>query len=138
MEQQAFHLALPCNSISATKNFYVTILGATIGRHTNQWIDINLYGNQITFTKAGKFNFDYKSYRLGNHILPSFHFGVIVDVDSWGSLYTRLISQSQEVTSEVTYFEAKVGEHLSFFVKDPNGFMVEFKSFKDPKSVFSN
>lgn len=42
------------------------------------------------------------------------------------------------MTTEVTFFENKVGEHLSFFVKDPNGYMVEFKSFKNPDEVFNN
>ena len=41
-----------------------------------------------------------------------------------------------EITTEVLYFEKKIGEHLSFFVKDPNGFKVEFKSFKDSDEIF--
>ena len=74
MKKAEFHLALPCEDIGKTKDFYTNILGATLGRHTDNWIDINLYGNQITFTKAGTFNFDFKNYRLGDQILPSFHF----------------------------------------------------------------
>ncbi|MHA7058523.1 hypothetical protein ACWGOQ_0014970 [Aquimarina sp. M1] len=43
-----------------------------------------------------------------------------------------------EVTTEVTFLENKIGEHLSFFVKDPDGYMVELKSFKNPEEVFEN
>jgi extradiol dioxygenase family protein len=137
MQKKAFHLALPCKNIAKTKDFYLNILGAKAGREATKWIDINLFGNQITFTQAGDFNFDFKNYRLGEHVLPSFHFGVIVDLESWGKIYTKLLKSSQEVTSQVTFFEEKSGKHLSFFVKDPNGYMVEFKSFNDPDSIFA-
>lgn len=110
-----------------------------LGRHTETWLDVNLYGNQITFTKSGDFNFNFKDYRLGDHVLPSFHFGVIVDTDYWGELYTKLFQDSQlEVTTEVSFMEHKIGEHLSFFVKDPNGYMIEFKSFKSAKEIFAS
>ncbi|WP_282081500.1 VOC family protein [Aquimarina algiphila] len=137
MKKAEFHLALPCEDLEKTKDFYIYKPGAKLGRFTDGWIDINLYGNQITFTKVGGFNFDFKNYRLGDHILPSFHFGVIIDIDIWGKLYSRLFSMDLDVTTEVTFFENKVGEHLSFFVKDPNGYMVEFKSFKDHGEIFT-
>ena len=137
MKNAEFHLALPCGDLEKTKDFYTNTLGAKLGRDTDNWVDINLHGNQITFTKAGEFSFDFKNYRLGDQILPSFHFGVIIDVDTWGKLYSRLFSMDLEVTTEVTFFENKVGEHLSFFVKDPNGYMVEFKSFKDHREIFT-
>ena len=28
------------------------------------------------------------------------------------------------------------GEHLSFFIKDPNNYMIEFKSFKNSSETF--
>jgi len=133
----AFHLALPCEDTEKTKDFYVYILGAKQGRSTDTWIDINLYGNQLTFTEAGSFNFDFKSYRLNGQLLPSFHFGVIVDVNTWGKLYSRLIKKDLEITTEATFLEHKIGEHLSFFVTDPNGYKIEFKSFKNAEEIFS-
>ncbi|WP_299242966.1 VOC family protein [uncultured Aquimarina sp.] len=137
MKNAEFHLALPCEDLEKTKDFYINKLDAELGRNTDNWLDVNLCGNQITFTKTGEFSFDFKNYRLNNQILPSFHFGVIVDVETWGKLYSRLFSMDLEVTTEVTFFENKVGEHLSFFVKDPNGYMVEFKSFKDHREIFN-
>ena len=73
---------------------------------------------------------------MEEYILPSFHFGVIVPVDVWGELYSRLFQLDLEVTTEATFMQDKVGEHLSFFIQDPNGYMVEFKSFRDPKEIF--
>jgi len=131
-----FHLALPCDDLEATKDFYLNVLEARLGRQAKNWVDIDLFGNQLTFTKAGKFNFDFKSYRLDDYVLPSFHFGVIVTVKEWEELYSRLFQMDLEVTTEATFMEGKPGEHLSFFVQDPNGYMIEFKSFRKEGEVF--
>jgi hypothetical protein len=131
-----FHLALPCSNIDLTRDFYVYILGAKAGRSAENWVDINLFGHQLTFTRSGDFKFDFKNYRLNDQILPSFHFGVIVDVETWGKTYSRLLARDVEITTEVTFLEHKIGEHLSFFITDPNGYRIEFKSFKNAEEVF--
>ncbi len=132
-----FHLALPCNDIEETRAFYQDVVKANLGRHAEKWLDVDLFGNQLTFTQSGNFNFDYKNYRLEDYILPSFHFGVIVPADVWGELYSRLSELDLEITTEATFMQDKVGEHLSFFIQDPNGYMVEFKSFRDPAEIFA-
>jgi uncharacterized protein len=131
-----FHLSLPCRDIEKTKAFYSEILDSNIGRNTNTWIDVDLFGNQITFTQSGDFNFDFKNYRLGDQILPSFHFGIIINIDHFGQLYSRLLQLDIGVTLQTTYMKAHVGEHLSFFLKDPNDYMIEFKCFKNHSEVF--
>jgi extradiol dioxygenase family protein len=136
MKTLPFHLALPCRSISVTRDFYVDILGAEMGRRTTQWLDINLFGNQITFTKSGPFNFNFKSYKFEDTVLPSFHFGIIIDKETWLSLYANLSNSEYEVTQEVVFLKDKKGEHRSFFVEDPNGYRVEFKCFNQQKHVF--
>ena len=52
MNTTPFHLSLPCKSISKTRRFYVEVLGTREGRATSGWIEIDLMGNQITFTNA--------------------------------------------------------------------------------------
>lgn len=133
-----FHLALPCKDITETRQFYLEIIKASLGRSTEKWLDVNLYGNQITFTKSGHFDFHFKNYKLDNYVLPSFHFGVIIPVEAWGELYSRLFKLDMGVTTEATFMQNKTGEHLSFFIQDPNGYMLEFKSFKDSKEIFSS
>lgn len=133
-----YHLALPCREIGETRTFYRDVIQAKLGRHAEKWLDVDLFGNQLTFTESGNFNFDYKSYRLEDHILPSFHFGAIVPIDLWESLYSRLLGLDLEIGTEATFMKERLGEHISFFVKDPNGYMVEFKSFKDSREIFSS
>ena len=127
-----FHLALPCLDLEETRAFYQDLLKAGTGRKSESWLDINLFGHQIT----GNFNFQFKNYRLQDYVLPSFHFGLIVPMDFWNELYQRLSSMDIEITTEATFLENQPGEHLSFFVQDPNGYMVEFKSFREEGDIF--
>lgn len=115
MKTAPFHLSLPCRSISKTEDFYVDVIGAGLGRHSPRWLDIDLFGNQITFTRSGTFKFDYKSYRFEDSVLPSFHFGVIVDREVWDKIYHRLSASEYGITTEVTFLRDKTGEHVSFF-----------------------
>lgn len=131
-----FHLALPCLDLEETREFYVGILKAVAGRRSTNWLDIDLFGHQITFAVSGDFNFQFKNYRLQEYVLPSFHFGVIVPMDTWQDLYTRLSAMDIEITTEATFLENQPGEHLSFFIQDPNGYMVEFKSFREEGDIF--
>jgi len=132
-----FHLALPCRDIGETRTFYRDVIRAGLGRSAEKWLDVDLFGNQLTFTESGSFNFEYYGYRLEDHILPSFHFGAIVPLDIWNSLYSRLLGLDLEMGAKATFMKERSGEHLSFFVKDPNGYMVEFKSFKNSAQIFS-
>jgi|TARA_B100001063_G_C16777754_1_gene567159 hypothetical protein len=130
-------MSLPCLSVKETQDFYINNIGASAGRTSENWVDINLFGHQITFIKAEKFNFNSPNYVFEGKILPSFHFGVIVDVDNWKKIYTKLTKQKLEVVTKTTFLKDKTGEHLSFFIKDPNDYMLEFKSFTEPKDMFT-
>ena len=133
-----FHLSLPCKDIEKTREFYSEIIKAKVGRSANSWIDIDLFGNQITFTQSGYFNFEFKNYRLGEQILPSFHFGIIINIDEFGKLYSRLLQLKIGASVKTTFMKDNIGEHLSFFVKDPNDYMIEFKCFKIEQDKFKN
>ncbi|MBA6153517.1 VOC family protein [Gelidibacter maritimus] len=132
-----FHLALPCVSISKTRQFYNDVLGADIGRSAVKWADINLFGHQMTFTECGPFKFDSNSYNFNGDILPSFHFGVILKKEDWNTVLERLKSKNVSIVSQVKFLENKTGEHQSFFVKDPNDFTVEFKCFDELSDIFN-
>lgn len=134
--ETSFHMSLPCLSVKETKNFYVDSIGALLGRTGENWVDINLFGHQITFIQAEKFNFNSPNYVFEGKILPSFHFGVIVGIEKWGEIYSKLNNLNLEVVTQTTFLKDKTGEHLSFFINDPNDFMLEFKSFKQSDDMF--
>ena len=138
MKALSFHLSLPCLDVEQTKDFYVDKLGAALGRKANQWLDINLFGNQITFTQSGNFNFDFKSYKFENHILPSFHFGVIVDSKIFQGLKDRAAETNLKVYAEAEFLHSKPGEHEIIMITDPNGYHIEFKCFNNEGEVFAH
>ena len=53
-----------------------------------------------------------------------------------GTNYYRLSQTDFDVTTQVNFMKDKKGEHFSFFIEDPNGFVIEFKSFKNEEEVF--
>jgi hypothetical protein len=134
--ENLFHISLPCNHVKETKDFYIKEIGACLGRHNDNWVDVNLFGHQLTFTKAGKFNFNNPNYVFEGKILPSFHFGVIIDKKTFDKIYARLNRQNLEIVTQATFLKDKTGEHMSFFIKDPNDYMLEFKSFNKAKEIF--
>ena len=134
----SFHISLPCKDIEKTRSFYTAALGARIGRSSSNWLDIDLFGHQMTFTKGKKFNFNYPHYNFEGQILPSFHFGVILGEKDWNGLYHKLTdAQSQNIDKGIFLLD-KSGEHQSFFVKDPDDYTIEFKCFKNPEEVFKS
>jgi extradiol dioxygenase family protein len=131
-----FHLSLPCKDIKQTTNFYQNTIGINIGRTSDNWIDVNLFGHQVTFTQAGKFKFNSPNYIFEGNILPSFHFGIIIESNKWNELYSRLSKLDVEIVNKIHFLIDEKGEHTSFFIKDPDGYMIEFKTFKNKAEVF--
>lgn len=136
MKDSKFHISLPCRHIEATEKFYTKIIGAERGRKAQNWVDINLFGNQMTFTKSGTFKFDYPSYSFEKTVLPSFHFGVIMPNTQWKELYVKMKAEDFLYIDETHFLAEKPGEHKSFFLRDPNGYIIEFKCFEHPESMF--
>ena len=135
--KNAFHLSLPCLNIEKTRSFYIDKLGAELGRFAHNWIDIDLFEHQITFTQCKKFHFDYPQYSFEGKVLPSFHFGIITEPELWNSLYQRLSANLPAGLEKTSFLRNEPGEHRTFFVKDPNGYIIEFKCFREQGQTFS-
>lgn len=131
-----FHISLPCLHIAATRKFYETILGAKIGRSAVNWVDVNLHGNQITFSKSGKYKFEYPSYSFEKIVLPSFHFGIILNEKEWKKHHAKMKAENFFHIPETKFLTGKKGAHKSFFLRDPNGYIIEFKCFDNNSEAF--
>ena len=46
--RHVFHLAFPVRDLAQARAFYVERLGARVGREGDAWLDILLWGHQIT------------------------------------------------------------------------------------------
>ncbi|MGB2349674.1 MAG: bleomycin resistance protein, partial [Flavobacteriaceae bacterium] len=85
----------------------------------------------------GKYSFNSPDYIFEGNILPSFHYGVIIKRQEWQKLFKKLSYTAIEIIDQTCFLKNKKGEHVSFFVKDPNGYVLEFKSFKNNEETFT-
>lgn len=138
MNNKRFHMSLPCKDVSATRRFYEKELGFKIGRKSYYWVDVDLFGNQITFTLDEKSILITKKYSFEDVLLPSFHFGIILDEDTWTDYYTRLKDKDYFAIGSTKFLEDQKGQHKSFFIKDVNGYFIEFKNFAESDEIFES
>ena len=73
-----FHLAFPVTSITKTINWYVQVLGCKIGRKSENWVDFNFFGHQISAHKVQNKIKTSATNPVDGHNIPSRHFGIIL------------------------------------------------------------
>lgn len=135
-ETQNFHISLPCDDVTRTTDFYVNELGFETGRTSHNWVDVNFFGNQIIFAKNQKSIPESAHYSLDNKRLPIFHIGIILDRTIWNECLKKFKLKSYFEIEPSGFLMNKVGEHDSFFIKDPNGYHIEFKTFNNKDEIF--
>jgi hypothetical protein len=66
------------------------------------------------------------------------HFGIVLDWEDWQRLAGRLEAAGVHfVIAPGIRFAGQVGEQATFFLYDPSGNALEFKSFRDPARLFA-
>ncbi len=134
-----FHLAAPIKDKAVVRQFYENILGCSIGREAENWIDINFFGHQLSFhVKPAALESSEPKTQVDGKAVPVRHFGVILEWEDWNSLAERLKStQTEFVIEPYIRFEGKVGEQATMFFLDPTGHALEFKAFKNEAQIFA-
>ena len=134
-----FHLAFPIYDIKKTISWYTNILGCTIGRQDKRWVDFNFFGHQISGHLIDKNDEEINTNIVDGENIPSRHFGIILNRANWNDLSQNLISKNIDFIVQPTIrFKDKKGEQATFFIKDPSGNVLEFKSFKNDEMIFDN
>ena len=135
-----FHLAVPVTDLEAARAFYVGVLGCTEGRSDAGWVDFDLFGHQLVChldPRAGATTEPLGSL-VDGHDVPVPHFGVVLALDEWQALVTRL--EAAGVTWHVrpqVRFAGLPGEQATAFLMDPAGNALEFKGFRDLSRLFA-
>lgn len=132
-----FHLAFPVRDLKEARTFYIDILGCTSGRESNLWIDYNFYGHQIVTHLSPEDCQPVHTNAVDGNQIPSRHFGVILPWAEWETLARRLesIKVSFLIKPKIR-FKNKSGEQGTFFIQDPSGNVLEFKTFKTDEEIF--
>ena len=85
-----FHVAFPTTNLNVTKEWYTNILGCTIGRSSNKWIDFNFYGHQIVAHLVEDVSQEINPNTVDSKSVPPRHFGVILTPSEWTELSHHL------------------------------------------------
>lgn len=111
------------SDLARTRRFYEDVFGAQAGRVTGHWIDLWLFGAQVT------------AYQRPAAVVPSpfreaQHFGATLAWDDWTRLADRLVAAGVEFRLQPTVDEA--GARAKMMIADPDGYLVELKAYADP------
>jgi hypothetical protein len=119
----AFHLSLSVSDLERTRRFYVDVLDARVGRVTEQWIDLWLFGAQVTI------------YARPTAVVPppfrdAQHFGATLDLQAWQTLANRLSATG--ATFRLAPIVDGVRGVAKMMLADPDGYLIEIKAYADP------
>jgi len=131
-----FHLAFPIKNLKETELWYTNILGCTVGRKSDQWIDFNFFGHQVVGHLVSNIE-ENQTNEVDSDDVPSRHFGIILTPKEWKRLTTRLDHKNINFKIKPhTRFKNKVGEQHTMFIEDPSGNFLEFKAFENDDAIF--
>ena len=136
-----FHVAVPIYDLNEAKEFYLNCFNCEVGRTSDQWIDLNLYGHQFVLhlrpkpETADKHHFN----EVDGKAVPVPHYGVVLYWNDWQELADRLKTMEiRFIIDPYIRFEGEVGEQATMFFLDPSGNALEFKAFKNIDQLFAD
>lgn len=132
-----FHLAYHVDDLAAARAFYGGILGCPEGRSTGTWVDFSFFGHQISLHLGTPFA-NAPTGKVGDHMVPMPHLGVVLDMARFRALADRLTAAGVAfVLPPSVRFEGEPGEQWTMFFRDPAGNPIEIKGFADMTGVFA-
>lgn len=132
-----FHLAYHVHDLDEARVFYGDLLGCAEGRSTETWVDFNFFGHQISLHLGAPFATE-DTGKVGEHMVPMPHLGVILPMADWRTLADRLTAEGLEfVIPPTTRFAGEPGEQSTMFFRDLSGNPIEIKGFADMAGVFA-
>lgn len=125
MKRQIFHLSVPVADLAAAKHFYVSVLGASTGRHAEEWLDILLWGHQITLQHrpADVVSLEKQGKR---------HFGVVLPWSDWEREAERIKGLGAPFLEEPSVLKRGTDhEQGKFYLADPSNNVIEVKTCRN-------
>jgi extradiol dioxygenase family protein len=134
--QSLFHLAFNVTDLEQARRFYGGVLGCKEGRSTATWVDFDWFGHQLSLHLGKPFSTEATG-RVGDHLVPMPHFGVILVLSDWLATAERLTEAGTAfVLAPQLRFAGEPGEQWTMFFLDPFGNPIEVKGFASLQSVF--
>ena len=133
MLSNTFHLAVPAGDLDAAIDFYCNILGCKKGNseinETDSWADIDFWGNELTLHQTSmKLPRERHDVDMGQVPVP--HFGVHLKKEVFNKIKSNIEANKIDyIDKPYTRFEGTKFEQNTFFIEDPNGNVLELKTF---------
>jgi len=132
-----FHLAFHVRDLNEARAFYGTVLGCREGRSTDTWVDFDFFSHQISLHLGEPFHTT-NTGKVGAHMVPMPHLGVILLMDDWNALAERLKQHNVAFVLEPHIrFAGQPGEQATMFFRDPSGNPIEVKGFASWEAVYA-
>ena len=126
------HLSLPVTDLGRSRGFYVDVLGCSPGRVRDGWLDVWFYGLQLTLQND-------PDHVLAPDAQGVRHFGVTLGAEALATLLARLEQRDVDWVHEVrTDHAGTPREQTKAKVRDPEGNVIELKSYADPAVAFES
>lgn len=136
--KSAFHLAYHVRDLDDSRRFYGGVLGCAEGRSTDTWVDFDFFGHQISLHLGEPFPVT-NTGRVGDHMVPMPHLGLVLGLSDWTTLADRLTAADIDfVIPPSRRFVGEPGEQATMFFLDPSGNPIEVKGFADLDKVFAS
>jgi len=133
-----FHFAFHVTDLDEARRFYGDVLGCTEGRSTDTWVDFDFFSHQISLHLGEPFKTT-RTGRVGDHMVPMPHFGLVMLLPAWQALAERLQAAGVDfVLPPQLRFAGQPGEQWTMFFCDPFGNPIEVKGFASLGGVFDN
>ena len=118
MANSGFHLSIAVPDLEAARRFYRDVLGCEIGLDRGTWLNVDLFGHQLTLHQAGHHRF----------ATPVDHFGPFLAKDRWRALAEHCAEEGVPFRLAPTVLdEGTPRETGKFVIRDPAGNLIEFK-----------
>jgi len=119
-----FHLSLPVRDLEEARRFYVDTLGARTGRERDDWLDILVWGHQVTLQlRPGEV--------LPRDAQGKRHFGVVLPWREWESEVARIRERGGFVVEPQVLLAGTPDEQAKFYLRDPSDNVIEVKAYRD-------
>ena len=133
-----FHFAFNVTDLQQARRFYGDILGCQEGRSTDTWVDFDFFSHQISL-HLGEPLKTAPTGRVGEHMVPMPHFGLVLQKDDWQAMAERLRAAGVAFVIEPQLrFAGQPGEQWTMFFLDPFGNPIEVKGFESLQTVYAS
>ncbi|MBQ0918704.1 VOC family protein [Hydrogenophaga aromaticivorans] len=133
-----FHLAFHVTDLDEARRFYGGVLGCAEGRSTDIWVDFDFFSHQISLHLGEPFKTT-RTGRVGDHLVPMPHFGLVLLLPDWQALARRLEAAGLDfVLKPQLRYEGQPGEQWTMFFCDPFGNPIEVKGFASLDQLYAS